>query len=514
MTYEFTKNSNPLYIHNNLDNFHKNLYGNIDYIDNIGKKILELSIKLQKEKEKYIYEYLELPEGKWQEIGTKLYMVIGLDGNKIIENKLQFFLEAFVDFLKNEMLQGLKFSRDKQVTEFRENNTENFIEIVKNYINIYNNPVEAFTKWYNNSKFYKEGVLTKEDISGMQQIFDNYRLKEKDDKILKQGGGPLDSNGYLDDNIILNSFAKSERLLSKSQGLFSNIVGDIAEKGTVSFVNSNLNNFKIFGTSYWTNNEKGFTEEDLKEGNKKYYLEYQKYINNILNQDGIKLSTDDGNFSFEINNLTKNLKADEIFNIEIKIRSEKRTIPYGISSKASWGESVTNPKLHSGSLNSAFENMFKIFPEGIRYTGEIVRFLQYSIINSLGVSMKQSTEYKFEDYSKIKTLLFKIIQYYGYQWLTGGVSEFTHADFFSVYKQGHHYFIPMSIILEGLFNTDIITNNLIPPETAEITVEQLKIISKDKEDNKIDEMRSIATKVLNAGKGEIYANWNKIQKLI
>ena len=158
--------------------------------------------------------------------------------------------------------------------------------------------------------------------------------------------------------------------------------------------------------------------------------------------------------------------------------------------------------------------MFKIFPEGIAYTGEIVRFLQYSIINSLGISMKQTTEYKFEDYSKVRTLLFKIIQYYGYQWLTGGISEFTHADFFSVYKQGHHYFIPMSVILEGLKNTDIITNNLIPSESAEITMEQLKIISKEKEDNKINEMRSIATKVLNTGKGEIYANWNKIQKLI
>ena len=207
-------------------------------------------------------------------------------------------------------------------------------------------------------------------------------------------------------------------------------------------------------------------------------------------------------------------KLIEFLNVLSKIDSEFRTIPYGISSKASWGETVTNPKLHSGSLNSAFENMFKIFPEGIAYTGEIVRFLQYSIINTLGISMKQTTEYKFEDYSKVRTLLFKIIQYYGYQWLTGGISEFTHADFFSVYKQGHHYFIPMSVILEGLKNTDIITNNLIPPESAEITMEQLKIISKEKEDNKINEMRSIATKVLNTGKGEIYANWDKIQKLI
>ena len=73
------------------------------------------------------------------------------------------------------------------------------------------------------------------------------------------------------------------------------------------------------------------------------------------------MSTEDGNFSFEVNNLIKNLKADEIFNIEIEINSQKRVIPFGISSKASWGETVTNPKLHTGSLLSAFENMFKIF---------------------------------------------------------------------------------------------------------------------------------------------------------
>ena len=128
--------------------------------------------------------------------------------------------------------------------------------------------------------------------------------------------------------------------------------------------------------------------------------------------------------------------------------------------------------------------------------------------------MKQNAEFKFGDYSKIRELLFKIINYYGYQWLTGGISEYTHADFFSVYKQGHHYFIPMSVILEGLFKVDIITNNLMPPESSEITLEQLKIISREKEEDRMESMRSIATKVLSSGKGEIYAKWNEIQKLI
>ena len=507
MSYEYSKNSNPLYIHNNLDHFHQNLYGNIDYIDQQGKKILELSIKIQKEKERYIYQYLDLPEGHWQDIGNKLYGIMGENNNSVVENKLQFFLEAFVDFLKNEMLQGIKISKESQATEYRKSNPDDFLKLIKNYIEIYNNPVNSFTKWYNNSKFYKEGVLTEEDIQGIQTIFDNYRLKENKDKI-------LNSDGFIDENIILQSFSKADKLLGKSQGLFSNLVGDIAEKGTVCFINSNLENFKIFGTSYWTENKKGFTEADLKEGNKKFYLDYQNYINNTLKQNNISLGTDDGNFSFEVNNLTKNLKADEIFYIEIKVGSEKKTIPFGISSKASWGESVTNPKLHSGSLVSAFENMFKIFPEGISYTAEIVRFLQYSIINSLGISMKQKTEFKLGDYNKVRSLFFKIINYYGYQWLTGGVSEFTHADFFSVYKQGHHYFIPMSIILEGLLNVDIITNNLMPPESSEITLDELKIISKDKEEGKKDNMRMIANKVLSDGKGEIYAKWNEIQKLI
>lgn len=507
MSYEYNTNSNPLYIHNNLEHFHRNLYGNINYIDQQGKKILELSIKIQKEKEKYIYKYLDLPEGDWKDIGNKLYSIIGENGKSIVENKLQFFLEAFVDFLKNEMLQGIKISKEAQATEYRRAEPEKFLSLIKNYIEIYNNPVKSFTNWYNNSRFYKENVLSEEDIKGMQAIFDNYRLKESKDKI-------LNSDGFIDENIILQSFAKADRLLGKSQGLFSNLVGDIAEKGTVCFINSTLNNFKIFGTSYWTENEKGFTEADLKAGNKNFYLDYQNYINNTLKQNNIKMSTEDGNFSFEVNNLTKNLKADEIFNIEIEIDSQKKVIPFGISSKASWGETVTNPKLHSGSLLSAFENMFKIFPEGISYTGEIVHFLQYSIINSLGVSMKQDTEFKFGDYSKIRNLLFKIINYYGYQWLTGGVSEYTHADFFSVYKQGHHYFIPMSVILEALFEVDIITNNLMPPESSEITLEQLKIISKEKEEGKVESMRSIATKVLSSGKGEIYAKWNEIQKLI
>ena len=522
--YKYSISSNPLYIHNNLDHFHNNLEANYIKIENKGKQILSKSIELQKKKESYFYKALNLNNGDWKKIANKIYGPFGEENENEI-NKLQYFLDMFVKFIRQGVLKGADFSRKEKVAEYKKSvSTEAFENLIKEYVNIYNNPAKEFYNWYNNSEYFQTGKLTIEDAQILEKIYQNYRLKEK---------GMTDENG----NLVLSTMAQGQKLLEKSTGIVSNMIGDISEAATVTITNEGESHIIAVGSSYWTDNKNNISADELLRKNEEFYRKVEKGINGLINKKNINIGTDDGNFHFSQKTLKTNLKADEIFYIQIEVNSKKLTVPYGISSKASWSENITDPKLHSGSFNSVLENMLKIFGEGIANSLEIIHFLKYGTINALGISMQQDMENRYTDYIKIRNLFIRLINCYGYQWLTGGISQYTHADFFSVYKNEHYYFIPMSLILEGIQNavennensflaisgTDDLKpkadtkNMLFPPRKAAISAKTLEDIGKKKIIGEVNnEMKEIANGILNSGgsNGTISLRWNRVTGII
>ena len=525
MGYEYSINSSPLYIHNNLDHFHDNLKANYIKIENKGKYILDKSIELQEKKESLFYKALKLNEGDWKKIPNKIYGPFG-EENKNDINKLQYFLDMFVKFIRQEVLQGADFSRKEKIQQYKNSvGTEKFEELIKNYVEIYNDPAKKFYNWYNNSEYFQSGKLTLKDAQILEKIYENYRLKEKD---------LINDNG----SIVLNSLEQGTKLLEKSTGIVSNMIGDISESATVTLVNDGSEFITAVGSSYWTDNKNSISASDLSKKNEELYRKIEKGINTILENKNIDLGTEDGNFHFSQKTLQTNLKADEIFYVQMEINSKMLIVPFGISSKASWSENITDPKLHSGSFSSVLENMLKIFGKGIANTLEIIHFIKYSTINSLGVSMQQSGSKmdKWKDYLEIRELFIRMINYYGYQWLTGGISQYTHADFFSVYKNEHYYFIPMSLILKGIreaienksnsflaiSGTDDLKAKdtkamLFPPRSAAISAQTLEDIGKNKEIGVVDDkMKKVANGILNSGgsNGTISLRWNRVTGII
>lgn len=523
MGYEYSSNSNPLYIHNNLDHFHDNLNTYYVRIEEKGKKILDKSIELQEKKESLFYKALNLKNGEWQKIPNKIYGPFG-EENDI--NKLQYFLDMFVKFVRQEVLQGADFSRKEKIQQYKKTvGVEKFEKLIKDYVDIYNNPAKKFYEWYNNSEYFQSGKLSLKDAEILEKIYENYRLKEKD---------LVNENG----SIVLATMEQGTKLLEKATGIISNMIGDISESATVILTNNGLDYINAVGSSYWTDNESSISANELSRKNEELYKKIEKGINNLIEKKNIDLGTEDGNFHFSQKTLQTNLKADEIFYVQMEVNSKMLTVPFGISSKASWSENITDPKLHSGSFNSVLENMLKIFGQGIADSLEIIHFLKYSTINSLGISMQRqgSRMDKYEDYLKVRDLFIRMINYYGYQWLTGGISQYTHADFFSVYKNEHYYFIPMSLILKGI--RDAIENNsnsflaisgtddlkakdtkamLFPPRSAAISAQTLEEIGKNKKVGIVDnEMKKVANGILNSGgsNGTISLRWNRVTGII
>lgn len=449
-------------------------------IEKYGRDYLEACIRIQEKKEEYIYKFLELQPQEWKKIGERLFGVFEGEGeNKktLRENRMASFLEGFTKFFNEEIFQNIStknFTGKENASDIAVPG-KTFNDIAQDFINAFNNPIDEFLKWYNNSDLKNKENFTEKDLYFLNNIFKGYRTKDSYSNI-------LDSDGKIRD---VQSIGESNamELLRKSTGILNNLIGAIGEQATIS-LKGNWNNtitggvkriIQGVGTSDYTKDldEDADTENikrsDLIAGNIEFYKQKESIINSILEKENVILSSKTGGLTFGItysdqNNstLAKNLKADEIFTFKIELNGQLIDFEkFGISSKTAWGAKADTLKLYSGSLQSAFENMFKGLimneetgGEYVSNTGKIINFLQYSILNA-GASgyYDKNISNKTAMSRNVKDVLDKIIDYYAYQWFTGGISPQTHADFFSIYGNGHHYFIPMSIILKEILKS-------------------------------------------------------------
>lgn len=452
----------PYFLHYNLKDFENIFYGNRDRILRLGSSYLKASIYYQEQKESYIYELLNLKPGNWKEIGDRLYGVFegeGEDAKLIRKNRLESFLKSFTDFFNKYVFSEVStrsFSGKELSTKI--SNGETFGDIAQKFINAYNEPVEEFLSWYNKSDLKNKDKIEEKDIQFLNDIFKTYREKGSNSPLLDKDGKIRDVQSIGENNAM--------ELLRKSTGILNNLIGAIGEQATIS-LRGNLKNHIIntiatsdFNKDIDEDSDTGDIKRDkLLEKNVTFYREREEKINSVL-KNKIKLASKDGGLIFgltysekDTDTLRKNLKADEIFNFKIEATGE--IINYGISSKTSWGTSKSDLKLYSGSLQSAFENMFKGLSNvaSVAGTATIINFLQYSILNAGGAGYYGGRANKTAVSREVKDVYEKIIDYYAFQWFTGGISEATHADFFSVYGNGHHYFIPMSVILKKILES-------------------------------------------------------------
>lgn len=509
----------PFYLHHNFEDFHHVYIENAPTILKMGENFLRESINIQEKREKDLYDLLGIQNNDWTQIATKIYGVFDINENneQKIENKLELFLKNFTKFI-NEIFNEspVKFNKNYSIEnamqdyEKGKKDKKELINMINNFIKVYNNPIDTFLNWYETSEL-SEGKINKEEIQFLEELFKKSRKNRKQE--LKVSG---DEDDKLK-NMTEESLDEAINLLFSASGIISNMIGDIGEQATISFIQNGKKYItEAVGTSILTpETEEVIKKQNIIQGNINFYEKEQERINSQLKESGIKLSskTKDGLLEFgctytgiNTGTLSKNLKADEIFTFQFNLDTNDLR-KYGISSKTSWSETADTIKLYSGSFYSALENMFKSNLTGAGDIGTIVNFLIYSIFNALGSGMygsynennekikKIGNRYIFsgiEDFYTTKTIIdtktklpkrdksggikiktgqssfFKeeirplynlIIQDFAYQWFTGGISEQTHADFFSIYENNKHYFIPMSIILKAILNIGMNENN-------------------------------------------------------
>lgn len=610
----------PFYLHHKLEDFYRVYNKNVSKIERYGERFLITSINKQRDKEKYIYKILGLEEGNWREIGSKIFGVFNADENEenryYIENKFELFLKRFTEFINDRMKQtAISFNKKNNLENALKNESykkpekrKQIINAANDFIRAYNSPVKEFLSWYKSSGLSK-GEFNESELDFLEKIFEKSRKNRE--KLLD----PNDNRKlrFLGEE----SLEEAINLLYSSGGIIGNIVGDVGEAATIKYAIGKKNYLiNSVGTSLLRLDEdETAKKQNITLQNKQFYERTQKEINKQLNEAGVKLRndfrTEDGclNFGYtysesNTNTLSKNLKADEIFNFEVYVGGKWKKISYGVSSKTSWTENGSL-KLYSGSFFSSLENLFKsnIIDAGI--IGEIVNFLIYLIFNSYGVASygsyiggktsigdynpdsyiysntvskyKKNKKRKFnikseyesdfyfdynktfkvlnynytknsmkikekidrktgevkktfkieENYeqglfSKLKTrpLYNLIIQDFAYQWFTGGISPATHADFFSVYSGGIHYFVPMSVILEVIKNANdtedfLLTSNMVSTLSLDTKKKALSNNPLSLEDYqttwKYNEMEEKGINILDKS-GTIVANKEKLFK--
>ena len=583
----------PFYLHHNFQDFYKVYINNESNIKDSGKRFLNASIEKQKKREEYLYKALGIDQGNWPLISKILFGI----GNDTSSSKLDYFLQKFISFIDDDVnpklnnfldkMDGKKISeKEAKLRAAASKDTQlqrDLKDAANKFIEAYNDPVKKFKEWLirNNEE------LDENQIMMLSKIFTGSRSNRgKDYPEFVQLDGTLRT-------ITDESIDRVIDFLRSTKGFIGNIVGDTGEEATISFMNTKEKQIEgavietITGTSAFggTNTQRAkLTQENID-----YYTNKERIekIKQELRDAKIELATDDEKLKFwflysdkNTETLTKNLKADEIFKIEIVLETgEKKIENYGISSKTSYTDSG-DLKIYSGSFFAAFENMFKsssgLFDAGI--IGEIINFLIYSIFNAYGsgtygsyenidkkisdrfyVSGDAIEEYEFTKtkfttdinkvtsggqykkvhyvrdlegnikvgsggikkvnetntnffMEKVRPLYTLIIQDFAYQWLTGGVSSATHADFFSVFSGRKHYFIPMSVILEAIrdsiSNNDfILSQDLLPTMKTKSPLE----LKNYKSAWTYEEMEKFGKSALNSGSGKsIIADKNKL----
>lgn len=185
---------------------------------------------------------------------------------------------------------------------------------------------------------------------------------------------------------------------------------------------------------------------------KKYHDEYEATVEKVLN----KLKESEVVDKLFTIDTTKNLKADEVYTITLKFDNEKikeEIVQFGISNKMSSSGEYSLP-IQKTSLIAILDNLPKV--ESTAYSA--TKIVRSKLINLL---LNAAAEIQWLHspivIGKVEDLVKQIVNDYGYIWLTGGLSNdenysTSHADFFSLYKKGKLYFVPMSIILMDAVN--------------------------------------------------------------
>ena len=495
---------NPLYISSPKD-FLKIFYDNEEKIPAAALNIMELSIERQKEREKEVYDALDISEDDWEKLSDIVGGFIQDNSDGVSKNHLDFILNQFRDYILTGIFEGIRINKTAEAKKLESSDSQKFNNILKKYVNFYNQPVKEFKEWYD-SKFQNnqilQGYIKPEDISFLNKILEKQREADK-----KKNKAIVNKDGTINYNYLLTQSTAANEFLGKSQGVISNFFGGFKE-GVLLAVAQNVEQIiKLGTTSYWAeqNSGKKITfMRDLVQKNEIYYKGdgreikgIQTEINEYLEKNQIKIDTPDGYFDFE-DSVSKNLKADDIFYLEIKGEIK----PFGISSKASWTETSDKSKLMGTSYKNVFINMLKGMFSEMSTTIDISNFIKYSTYNALAHYNIDNGEYKAV-YNKVKKMFDKVISYYAYIWLMGGDSEYTHADFFSIYKAAdkRYYFIPMSKILA-----------IIKEEPNYISESGLFPLATDKVDDKGEILRK--GRALNENQISAFKNGTIVEKKI
>lgn len=432
-----------------------------------GIQILSKSIETQFNREKIIYNSLGIKDINLDKVTSKEYFkekaeeiknaIYKIDKNNDKAN-IDECMKLLVDHIGKLIIEpksvngDIKAARDalaQMVNEFKLMKKDG-----QKYLNTYINSIFNLGDSFN----AQEGMAA---IGNWNNFLDDFKINEDEnlkDKIL---------NGELDKKRV-------EEILKKYKSLKNDIIGSIGEMLSTYYFNMGANIIGTYTTSGWgTTNKKINYKNEMIETRVSEPKNIKNSFNNIsaqafhkenedmlqqLNEAINKLEIESVSFKLKV---SSELKADEVYVIEINPEVSPELFYFGISNKTSYSKSKIL-KIQTTSLESLVKNIYKVAtinsPEKINNFNNTLSLsdsLKQLALN--GVYYNWSKEEGGVDFEDFKNIVNFVVDYYGYVWFTGGIEDKSHADFFSAYSKGILHFVPMSFILYLIF--DAVTSN-------------------------------------------------------
>lgn len=422
----------------------------IEAIKKLGEIILNSSIDFQRSRENKVYKALgiSISDGTYTDKDLKkIKEAIYVPQKNKIDNK---DIETTIDQCMKTMIEYV----DKLLTKYDERENYNLdINLPQNSIENVLYILKEFEEMINDSKKYYENKIDKINSLGnafsyeeLISLIGREGLKIKE--ILKI---TLDEEKDLLKGVI-DPKRLEEITKNYTEGSKRSLIGAIGEAMAIYY--GNIGDGKIlsaFSTSDWyTSKEKRvrisqgrqlndtiqLNDEELKQTFNKENSEAIKNIKKIVQNsryESPKIKFKTGG----------DVKADEVY-VVINPELKDELFYFGISNKTSYSESSNFLKVQTTSLAAIISNLYKI--SSLEKTGTISFLLKRLLINAIASNWGKIA------ISEFKNALGIIVDSYGEVWLTGGLeNDKSRADFFSVYTQGNFEFIPMSFILEKIY---------------------------------------------------------------
>jgi len=402
-----------------------------------GEQVAIKMLKFQMERENQIYNSLGLApiqtdsNGKItnadnliEQMRNKLYDLD--DKQKSVKNSedcIKLLGDFFIELLTKN-------------TDIKGENIEDYKEAIYNLKNIR----DSFKKYYDQLTNNLKEVADRNNIAinDILEVTEYWNTEIKSSlKSGKNGFTFYEESGEINGNLSLEELKK---ILTAYKGKQNDIIGGIGEAATI-FLTKEIkehitdNVIRIIDkgtTSRWDEKSaiyKKNYEDTVIEAVQE--LKNNKYVEEIFDMD-----------------TSKNLKADEVFDIILKTNDSKieKIISFGISNKTGFSKSGAL-KIQETSVSSLLTNIFRVENSAYQETYKIRENLLDLMVNEAGEIAWKGTNFTIKSFND---LLRELINRYAYVWFTGGRSGIGHADFFSLYKNGKLYFIPMSIILQEI----------------------------------------------------------------